>query len=76
MVNNLEMVFRNMGRDKTIIHQILDQAISGEEALDMIKNISDTEQRYSLIFMDITMPGKDGFTTTEEIRYFCEYKNI
>ncbi|MBB5438834.1 PAS domain S-box-containing protein [Pedobacter sp. AK017] len=41
----------------------IDFALSGEEALEMVqKNI------YDLVFMDIKMPGIDGFETTVRIR--------
>lgn len=41
----------------------IDFALSGEEALDMVqKNV------YDLLFMDIKMPGMDGFETTRCIR--------
>ena len=41
----------------------MDVAISGEEALDRIR-----EKRYSLILVDVEMPGMDGFTLIERIR--------
>ncbi|WP_316811357.1 ATP-binding protein [Pedobacter heparinus] len=41
----------------------MDFALSGEEALEMVqKNV------YDLLFMDIKMPGMDGFETTRCIR--------
>lgn len=41
----------------------LDFASSGEEAIEKIRNT-----RYDLIFMDVKMPGMDGFETTAIIR--------
>ena len=38
-------------------------AVSGNQALEMIKN-----NRYSLIFMDIEMPGLNGIDTVVELR--------
>lgn len=41
----------------------VDEAKNGKEALEALKNGS-----YALIFMDILMPGMDGFETMERIR--------
>ena len=42
----------------------------------MFSSICDSEYRYTLIFMDCSMPIKDGYTTTEEIRQICIDKNV
>lgn len=51
----------------------IDSAINGYEAIDKIMT-----ERYHLIFMDIKMPGIDGFETTGVIREISGdyYKNI
>ena len=41
----------------------IDQADSGHAALELLSN-----KTYDLIFMDIQMPGKDGYATCREIR--------
>ncbi|MDR6786178.1 PAS domain S-box-containing protein [Pedobacter africanus] len=41
----------------------MDFALNGEEAIGMVQ-----KQTYDLIFMDIKMPGMDGFETTRGIR--------
>ncbi len=41
----------------------IDYASSGEEALNKVSN-----SKYDLIFLDVTMPGLDGFETCARIR--------
>ena len=43
----------------------IDTAISGDDAIALIKEKS---YEYDMIFMDYMMPGKDGISTTKEIR--------
>ena len=45
-----------------------DQALSGEEAIDILKANYDLGLEYKLIFMDLSMPGMSGIETTKEIR--------
>jgi PAS domain S-box-containing protein len=49
----------------------IENAVTGYEALDMIKN-----NDYAVIFMDIGLKGIDGIQTTKEIRHMDKYKNI
>ncbi|MEE9445793.1 MAG: response regulator, partial [Cocleimonas sp.] len=46
-----------------------DFAESGEQALEMIKNT-----QYDLIFLDIIMPGIDGYETCKTMRSITDYK--
>lgn len=50
-----------------------DMAIGGLDAMQLIR---DQEQRYDLILMDIEMPVKDGYQTTDEIREFERDNNL
>ncbi len=47
----------------------IDFADSGEEALRKV-----TRRHYDLIFLDVTMPGLDGFQTCERIRKIKGYE--
>ncbi len=46
-----------------------DFAESGEQALEMIK-----ETQYDLVFLDIIMPGIDGYETCKNMRAITDYK--
>ncbi len=46
-----------------------DFAESGEQALEMIK-----ETQYDLVFLDIIMPGIDGYETCKRMRDITDYK--
>ena len=46
-------------------------ALSGEQALEILKR----EKNVQLIFMDIRMPGMDGYETAERIRKLDNYKD-
>lgn len=47
---------------------VVDAAFSGEEAIEKVQ-----QSIYDLIFMDIQMPGMDGFETTKMIRGMSDY---
>lgn len=47
------------------------QAKSAEEALETLK-----EKKPDLIWLDILMPGMDGFTFLEKIRHKDKYQNL
>jgi CheY-like chemotaxis protein len=50
-----------------------DFAESGEMALEKIK---DNDKQFDLIFLDIIMPGIDGYETCKAMRSTAEYKKI
>lgn len=54
----------------TLHHFAVDTALSGEEALKKILNNS-----YSLIILDVQMPGMDGFEVAEAILGFSKAKD-
>ncbi|CAD8081016.1 unnamed protein product [Paramecium sonneborni] len=54
-----------------------DSAYDGNMAIDMVKRKYDNCQcGYKLIFMDIDMPGIDGYQCSKEISLFLQQKNI
>ncbi|MGE5259801.1 MAG: response regulator [Actinomycetota bacterium] len=57
-------VLANMLTNMTFI---ADEAASGEEALDMVRQASELEQRYEIAFIDWQMPGLNGIETGKRI---------
>ncbi len=62
-----------LGASLSTLPQIgeIDFADSGEEALTKV-----ARKRYDLIFLDVTMPGLDGFETCASIREIKGYEMI
>ena len=60
-----------MGRDPKTLELLIDIAINGQEAVNMFTANCNSDKMYSLIFMDLNMPVKDGFDATKEIREVC-----
>lgn len=52
----------------------IDLACDGQEALDKVKKLAETEEHYNLIFMDVQMPKVDGLLSTKMIRHDLSYK--
>lgn len=48
-----------------------DLAATGEEGIEKLK-----AQRYDVIFLDVVMPGMDGYTACKRIRLLPRYKNV
>ncbi|CAK85139.1 unnamed protein product (macronuclear) [Paramecium tetraurelia] len=54
-----------------------DSAYDGQMAIEMVKNrFKNCKCTYKLIFMDIDMPGIDGYQTTQEIQQFLEQNDM
>lgn len=51
-------------------YEIVREAGNGQEAVDSYKELKNTDQKPEIIFMDITMPEKDGIKATKEIIEF------
>ena len=50
---------------------------NGQLAVDTFKRLSEKEdERYCLIITDISMPIKDGYEATKEIRHYCSVNKI
>lgn len=64
--SNIYWQFFFFNRNQTTI----DFVINGEFAIEKVKDklVSPCCEPYKLIFMDIEMPGMDGFTTFKNIR--------
>ena len=67
---------RNMGRDQKLLDPYIDFEVNGQRAVDQFKEIINSGNRCCLIFMDCSMPVKDGYQATVEIREYCEENKI
>ncbi|KAL4465068.1 hypothetical protein ABPG72_012251 [Tetrahymena utriculariae] len=56
---------------------VIQEAINGQDALDKIKNLKETQNRtFNLIFMDLNMPIMDGFEALKKIQNLINQKYI
>ena len=62
---NMDKILSATGYDKWQDGHEIDEALSGEECLNIIKN-----KEYDLIFMDYMMPDMDGIETLKKIEGF------
>ena len=67
MVDDHAIVREGLRRiiDDTSEINVVDEASTGQEALDLI-----WENKYDLVLMDISMPGKNGLQTLKEIKKY------
>ena len=70
VVDDSEIVQRTMVRKITEYGQRVDVASNGKDALAMLQGTP-----YKLVFLDILMPGMDGFEVCRKIKKSAEYKS-
>ena len=70
VVDDSDIVQRTMVRKITEHGQRVDVAANGPDALAMLQG-----HRYKLVFLDVLMPGMDGFEVCKRIKKSAEYKS-
>lgn len=63
----LKLVFKRLNIPESYVEKIVDHASDGHQAVNQFLN-RDSQQKYSLILMDCSMPIKDGYTACKEMR--------
>ncbi len=64
----MEKILRDFGKVEAVEN--------GENAVDVFRKVSDTEEQFDLITLDIEMPGIDGTETLFEIREIENEKKV
>ncbi len=70
VIDDSDIVQRTMVRKITEYGQRVDVASNGPDALAMLQG-----HRYKLVFLDVLMPGMDGFEVCKRIKKSAEYKS-
>jgi PAS domain S-box-containing protein len=52
---------------------VVDEAPSGEDAIEMVRKVASSGESYDIIFVDWQMPGLDGIETGKQILASCDF---